>query len=257
MTAGLTQRQARAALELGWPEAPLRALSARLRECDLHVIEVAGFGLQLEDRHGYRLVTYREYLDAEGGQDLGPVLVAAFEADAAAWVAWTDGSGCHEDDHTGAGVLLERPSDTPVEVSRHLGAGTNNSAELHAIRLALEQVRLLDRQLVIRSDSRWAIGALTRNWERRAHADLIERIRQDLAWRRGAVRFEHVHGHSGIPGNERADRLAKAGRAQGMPPKPAKPAKEPRQQKPRKERPLTGRRAYLEAQRAHRERGGR
>lgn len=45
--------------------------------------------------------------------------------------------------------------------------------------------------------------------------DLWERLDRLCEARRGAVRWEHVYGHSGDVGNEGADRLAVAGACLG------------------------------------------
>lgn len=97
-----------------------------------------------------------------------------------------------------------------LEASRHLGLGTNNHAELSAVRVALaitESYR--DRLLVVRTDSQYTIGALTapadpEPWA--ANAKLLGLVRRAMVGR--AVQFEHVKGHAGIAGNERADHLA-------------------------------------------------
>lgn len=62
---------------------------------------------------------------------------------------------------------------------------------------------------VVRTDSMYTIGALTAPHETppdRPNARLIALVRKALATR--LVRFEHVKGHSGVAGNERADKLA-------------------------------------------------
>ena len=51
----------------------------------------------------------------------------------------------------------------------------------------------------------------------RLNARVINRIRYALRGRQ--IRFEHVQGHSKIPGNDRADYLASIGRKRGIPSK--------------------------------------
>ena len=138
-------------------------------------------------------------------------------------VVWTDGSGTMNDDHAGIGVVVDEGEHGVREYSEYIGLGTNNVAELSAIYRGLQAVPDRRRRLLVRSDSEYSIGILTKNWVPKKNVDLIQAIREDLAWRAGRVRFEHVRGHVGIEGNERADRLAKAGREAGF--KPAGPLK--------------------------------
>ena len=154
-------------------------------------------------------------------------------------VAYTDGSGTIATKVCGAGVVVYDGDPVaselaPVaEASRHLGLGTNNHAELSAVRVALyvtAQPPFVGRPLVIRTDSEYVItmcrwrGALD---PERKNSALVNIIRRALHGRQ--VRFEHVAGHSGIPGNERADVLAGLGRVRGMEIVPrAERAKRPR-----------------------------
>lgn len=138
--------------------------------------------------------------------------IASFEAPHAPLVAYTDGSGTRAHLPSGAGVVVFDGDVAVLEASRHLGNGTNNHAELSAVRVALaitDTPEWRARQLIVRSDSMYAIGALTAPEAPRegaANERLITIVRSMLDGRR--VTFEHVKGHSGIAGNERADELA-------------------------------------------------
>jgi ribonuclease HI len=141
--------------------------------------------------------------------------IASFESPPAPpppLVAYTDGSGTRSHLPSGAGVVVFEGDVAVLEASRHLGNGTNNHAELSAIRVALAITNTPEwraRQLIVRSDSMYAIGALTAPEAPRegaANERLITIVRSMLDGRR--VTFEHVKGHSGIAGNERADELA-------------------------------------------------
>ncbi len=61
--------------------------------------------------------------------------------------------------------------------------------------------------MLVRTDSMGVINWLGGRWKRNKNLDLFPTI-DPLVDRR--VRFEHVRGHSGDPGNERVDRLAVA-----------------------------------------------
>jgi ribonuclease HI len=135
-------------------------------------------------------------------------------------IAYCDGSGTVAHLPCGAGVVVYDGGEVVLEASRSLGLGTNNHAELSAIRVALaitDTPEWRGRMLVVRSDSMYAIGAMTapRNpAPDRPNARLIAITRRLLAGR--SVRFEHVKGHSSEPGNERADKLAGLARLRGV-----------------------------------------
>ncbi len=57
------------------------------------------------------------------------------------------------------------------------------------------------------TDSKYAIGVLTKGWKAKVNQELIARTRQVLAGR--SLKLVYVPGHSGVPMNERADELAR------------------------------------------------
>lgn len=156
-----------------------------------------------------------EELQPEEAPDAEPAEPAPVEA-VGPLVAYTDGSGTRAHMPSGAGVVVYDGATIIMEASRHLGNGTNNHAELSAVRVALyitNTAELRARELLVRSDSMYTIGSLTREEDCEAYrpnAVLINIIRRMMAGR--AVRFEHVRGHAGVVGNERADELANLGR---------------------------------------------
>jgi ribonuclease HI len=97
---------------------------------------------------------------------------------------------------------------------------TNQRAELHAIRQALQSTRDVDMPIEIRTDSRYGIGCAT-NWSKRweeqnwnvekKNLDIVRDIVEETRSRNHPVHYKHVKGHSGEPGNERADYLANKG----------------------------------------------
>ncbi|HEU4752792.1 MAG TPA: RNase H family protein [Armatimonadota bacterium] len=107
----------------------------------------------------------------------------------------------------GAGIV-GRSGDIQREWAIPLGRGTNQKAELLAIREALLKVRDRPNTTVrIHTDSAYAIGCLTKDWKVKANVELVDEVRR-LA--RECRRFEmrKVAGHSGVAANERADELA-------------------------------------------------
>jgi ribonuclease HI len=162
------------------------------------------------------------YASLTPAADPSPV-AAHDDRPAGSLVAYTDGSGTQAHLVCGAGVVIYDGDEAVLEASRHLGLGTNNHAELSGVRIALaitDTPAWRAREIVIRSDSEYAIGAMTSPRGPRpgaANERLILATRRLLAGR--TVRFEHVKGHSGVEGNERADHLA--GLARKRTPKPA------------------------------------
>lgn len=125
---------------------------------------------------------------------------------------YTDGSGTHVADGPACiGVVLFAEGEVVLEASEHVGPGTNNVAELRAIRRGLflaEQLVGLDTPVTVYSDSEYAIGAVSaRTWQLQRNVELVEAIRRQVD-RFAFLRFVHVDGHAGIFGNERADWLA-------------------------------------------------
>lgn len=136
-------------------------------------------------------------------------------APAGTLVAYTDGSGTIASLPCGGGVVLFDGADLIAESAWHFGLGTNNFAELSAVGMALRitaHASTRHRPLVVRTDSMYAIGSLTREdtHDGACNASLIASVRGFLVGR--DVRFEHVRGHAGVWGNERADVLANRGR---------------------------------------------
>ncbi len=115
-------------------------------------------------------------------------------------------------------VLIHRPSCVALERAGGAPETTNNRMEMLG---AIEALQALDREGVeieIRTDSRYLIDCCTKwmagwkqaNWVRKHGAlknvDLLKRL--DTLLERHRVGWAWVRGHSGDPGNERADALA-------------------------------------------------
>jgi ribonuclease HI len=94
------------------------------------------------------------------------------------------------------------------EWSVPLGPGTNQKAELLAVREALLKVRDRPNTMVtIHTDSQYAIGCLVGGWKVKTNAELVATVRPLI---RECASFDmiKVAGHAGHPENERADELA-------------------------------------------------
>ena len=129
---------------------------------------------------------------------------------------WTDGACSGNPGPMGIGIVVTA-GDRRKEHGEYLGRGTNNIAELTAIRRGLEIARELvpDPRQPIRvyTDSSYAIGLLSQGWKAKANQQLIAEIR-DFLRDFPSLRMVKVEGHAGVPENERCDLLARQAVAQ-------------------------------------------
>lgn len=106
-----------------------------------------------------------------------------------------------------------------IERRKHLGQGTNNIGELEGIGLVLNEValrlennRFTNKPIVyILTDSVYSINILTKpNWKPKKNQELVLNLQEQLKKLMPVVNihFHWVKGHAGLPGNERADKLA-------------------------------------------------
>jgi ribonuclease HI len=126
---------------------------------------------------------------------------------AGAWQAFTDGACSGNPGPAGSGIVLVAPDGKMHEGFDYLGEATNNVAELTAILRALEWLPAEAGAIVIHTDSKYAIGVLTKNWKAKVNGELIAKTRRLVQERRAQLAY--VPGHSGVPLNERADQLAR------------------------------------------------
>lgn len=122
-------------------------------------------------------------------------------------VIYVDGACSGNPGPAGLGILF-KDGEEIKEVSEYLGMGTNNIAELMAIKRALEMCPDRTRPIRIYTDSAYSLGMLTQNWKASANQELVYELRA-LLKKFPKVSLRKVAGHSGIVGNERADFLAR------------------------------------------------
>lgn len=139
------------------------------------------------------------------------------------WSAYCDGSGTSESDSPACvGVVLCDPDGNIVcESSAYICVGTNNVAELWAVRRALYLIRWCTparaaTPAVIITDSRYAIGCARGEYVAKKNVELVREIQEQVAKHGEHLTFRHVHGHNGDPGNELADWLAGIARSRHL-----------------------------------------
>jgi len=119
---------------------------------------------------------------------------------------FTDGASSGNPGPSGIGVLL-RYGKHEKEISEFIGNATNNIAELKAIEAGLSALKNTDIPVRLFTDSKYAYGLLTLNWKARKNQEMVESIKRIMDGFKD-LKIIKVKGHSGHPGNERADYLA-------------------------------------------------
>ena len=121
----------------------------------------------------------------------------------------------------GIGCYAVCPSNQKIKkFSKHMGAGTNNIAELLAMKYAMELIKKDPEcvQVMIYSDSEYAIGCCDPNkgWNPTANQEYIAMVKEQMN-RFHSVHFHWVKGHNKHPENEIVDKLAyEAARTPGL-----------------------------------------
>ncbi len=77
---------------------------------------------------------------------------------------FTDGASSGNPGPSGAGVFFKY-NGHEKKISRYLGQGTNNIAELEAIKTGLLEIKNKDLPVQLYTDSSYALGLLTKNWK--------------------------------------------------------------------------------------------
>ncbi len=127
---------------------------------------------------------------------------------------YTDGASSGNPGPAGIGVLLLY-GEKQKKISEYIGIGTNNIAELTAIKTALKELKRYDLPVRIFSDSSYSIGLLTKGWKAKKNQELVAEIKE-LMTKFSDLAFIKVKGHAGIKENEVADFLATSAIKKGL-----------------------------------------
>ncbi len=127
---------------------------------------------------------------------------------------YTDGSSKGNPGKGGYGIVIKKDGNS-IEISKGFRLTTNNRMELLAVIVGLEQIEKTTQEVIVTSDSKYVIDAVTKgwvfNWERKGfkkkkNPDLWKRFLK--IYPKNKVLFKWVPGHSGHIENERCDELA-------------------------------------------------
>lgn len=126
---------------------------------------------------------------------------------------YTDGAAIPNPGHIGCGIVLIYNNHIK-EISQYIGHGTNNMAELCAIKVGLHNIKKTTIPITVFSDSMYAVNILSGKWRTKENIDLVFEIKK-LISEFDSVKIEWIRGHTGNKHNERADVLANMAAKQG------------------------------------------
>jgi len=127
---------------------------------------------------------------------------------------FTDGSAKGNPGKGGYGIII-KDNDSYIEISKGFRLTTNNRMELLAVIVALEKIEKTGNKIIVTSDSKYVIDAVTKGWvfswekkgfKKKKNPDLWKRFLK--IYPKNKILFRWVPGHSGHVENERCDELA-------------------------------------------------
>ena len=127
---------------------------------------------------------------------------------------YTDGSAKGNPGRGGYGVVMLSGKHRK-EISKGFLLTTNNRMELLAVIVGIENVKKLNSEIVVYSDSKYVVNAIEKGWlfdwqkknfKGKKNPDLW--IRFLSVYKKHSIRFLWVKGHNNNVENERCDRLA-------------------------------------------------
>ncbi len=135
---------------------------------------------------------------------------------------YCDGACKNNPGEAGSGIAVYNDNEKPIlYYGNYVIQGTNNIAELNALNKALQIASDSNTDnITIYSDSKysiecvtiWSYGWKSNGWTKKGgeikNLDLIQKIHNLYDNIKDKITIKHVKGHSGIEGNELADRMA-------------------------------------------------
>ena len=124
---------------------------------------------------------------------------------------WTDGACPGNPGPMGIGVVMRVNGNEQLRtISRNLGYGTNNQAEILAVIHALRNLpcKIEEAEVTLHTDSQLIHGWLMLGWKVKANRELVGEMKC-LAALCKSFKVVKVKGHAGDRHNELADHLAR------------------------------------------------
>ncbi len=127
------------------------------------------------------------------------------------YMVYCDGAYSSVKKQSGAGLIIYKNGQPVFEYAKTFKGGTNNTAEICAIILALRCFKKHVDSIIIVSDSQYCIGTINDGWTRRANKvlwDIFDKEYLRVQELCSDIKFMWVKGHNKDIGNTRADELA-------------------------------------------------
>ena len=127
---------------------------------------------------------------------------------------YTDGACAGNPGPMGIGaIILQENSEKTI--SKYIGHGTNNIAEISAVIEALKSINeIQNKNITVYTDSQLIVGYLNSGWKVNKNIELVNEMK-NLTKKCGKFKIVKVKGHSNNKYNNIADRLA-IGALKGM-----------------------------------------
>ena len=138
---------------------------------------------------------------------------------------YTDGSSIGNPGPGGYGIIMVLENNTyKKEVSQGFLLTTNNRMELLAVTVALENIKIINSNVEVFTDSKYVSDAVEKKWvfeweklnfKKKKNPDLWKRFL--IIYRKHNITFTWIKGHNNHPENERCDYMAnKAARSSNL-----------------------------------------
>jgi ribonuclease HI len=129
---------------------------------------------------------------------------------------YTDGACSGNPGPGGYGIVMEWVGKNyKKEFSEGFKKTTNNRMELLAVIVALEKIKTTEVEIVVFSDSKYVVDAVTKKWIDKWKLKQFKGVKNPDLWKRFLkvynsknTKFEWIKGHNNHPQNERCDVLA-------------------------------------------------
>lgn len=122
---------------------------------------------------------------------------------------FTDGSCRGNPGPMGIGIVIIpniNDMNTIVKFGKKIGNGTNNIAELTAIKIGIENALKYNKPIILFTDSEYSINVVTGRYKAKANIDLINDIQKLI--KLNSIQIKYVKGHDKNVFNNIADSLA-------------------------------------------------